>query len=75
MEVLNSVTNFESRIMESDLSQMKISPFYELFLTLKDSGGKQISEERLRAFISTGDNYKDPRIFDVVALTGCLFPL
>jgi hypothetical protein len=53
MEILTSVTNFESRLLETDIPQLRISPFYELFLSLKE-GGQHISEERLRSFIAAG---------------------
>lgn len=42
-QVIAQVQNFESKLLDTDLPQLRISPFYELYLSLKDNP-QQVSE-------------------------------
>jgi hypothetical protein len=74
-DTLNSLTTMDRKIIGEDNSHFRVSPFYELYLQIKESGIGNISEERLRLFISKEEHFKDPRLFDVVALTSETLPL
>lgn len=75
LETVNSLSAMDQRAVGEDSAQLRVSPFYELFLQIRDSGIDNISEERLRLFISKEEHFCDSRLFDVVALTGETLPL
>lgn len=75
LETVNSLSAMDQRAVGEDSALLRVSPFYELFLQIRDSGIDNISEERLRLFISKEEHFCDSRLFDVVALTGETLPL
>ena len=69
------LVSIEPKFSNEEGSGLRVSPFYELYLQIKNSGISNIAEENLRMFLSKEDHFIEGRLFDVVALTGEVLPL